>query len=133
MRGVDIFSQLQSYASIGRKQFRWWPKLAWFLIDIAIMNAYVLYTRKHAAKKISRHNFRTQLEEELVSSFSSRKRIGRPTSQTAIRTTETDTHSSVHSHGHARSCSQCGRSRPTENSLSICVSNVICMCVLVHV
>jgi hypothetical protein len=41
--GVDVLDQLHSYYSILRKSRRWWPRLAWWLIDAAISNAHRLY------------------------------------------------------------------------------------------
>lgn len=115
MRGVDVFSQLQSYASIGRKQFRWWPKLAWFLVEIAVMNAYVLYTQKQQTAKLSRERFRIHLAQELISTFSSRKKKGRPwpAQRTAAVAQRTDIpmHTSILSKSTAHSCTQCGWSR----------------------
>ena len=46
MRGVDVWSQKESYYRIGRKSNRWWPRLAWFLIDMAVSNSYVLYAHR---------------------------------------------------------------------------------------
>jgi hypothetical protein len=111
MRAVDIFSQLQSYASIGRKQFRWWPKLAWFLFDIAIMNAYVLYTRQHPDEKISKRQFRIQLAQELVASFTSRKRKGRPTQEATEYTGDTTMHIPWNPQNGSHPCTQCSRGR----------------------
>jgi Transposase IS4 len=111
MRAVDIFSQLQSYASIGRKQFRWWPKLAWFLFDIAIMNAYVLYTRQHPDEKISKRQFRIQLAQELVASFTSRKRKGRPTQEATEHTGDTTMHIPWNPQNGSHPCTQCSRGR----------------------
>ena len=48
MRGVDIFSQRESYSRPGRKSRRWWPRLAWFVIDMAVTNACVLYSQHQA-------------------------------------------------------------------------------------
>ena len=116
MRGVDVFSQMESYARIGRKQFRWWPKLAWFLIEIAVMNAYVLYTKKQQSNKLSREKFRIHLAQQLISSFSSRKKRGRPSqaqqSAGVAQRTDIGMHTSIRSREDSvHSCTQCGRSR----------------------
>jgi hypothetical protein len=41
--GVDTLDQRLSYYSLPRKSRRWWPRLAWWLIDVAIANAHRLY------------------------------------------------------------------------------------------
>jgi hypothetical protein len=84
MRGVDVFSQRESYARPGRKSRRWWPRLAWFLIDMAVSNAYVLYRQYAAglspqpAAAKSPTEFRRALINALVGTFTSRKKRGRP-------------------------------------------------------
>lgn len=91
MRGVDVFSQRESYARPGRKSRRWWPRLAWFLIDMAVNNACVLYSqyaatlpsRPTAAK--SPTEFRRALINGLVGTFTSRKKRGRPWAAARVR------------------------------------------------
>ena len=78
MRGVDVYSQRESYARIGRKTPRWWPHLAWFMIDIAINNACVLYNLRTTTPKLTSTQFREQLMHLLVGEFTQRKKRGRP-------------------------------------------------------
>jgi hypothetical protein len=63
--GVDTLDQLQSYYSMARKSKRWWPRLAWWLIDMCVINSYKLYTLKHSSK-IRLLEFREKLMEELA-------------------------------------------------------------------
>jgi len=63
--GVDIMDQLQSYYSIGRKNRRWWPRLAWWLIDMCILNAHRLNEIKKN-EKMSVREFREDLMHELA-------------------------------------------------------------------
>jgi hypothetical protein len=92
MRGVDVFSQRESYSRIGRRAKRWWPRLAWFLIDMAINNAYILYGRYMAGQEESNvaaqspKAFRRALMQALVGTFTARKKRGRPTSQPKLAT-----------------------------------------------
>jgi hypothetical protein len=87
MRGVDVFSQRESYSRIGRRARRWWPRLAWFLIDMAINNAYILYGQYVARQEHkdtaaeSPKAFRRALMQALVGTFTARKKRGRPWSQ----------------------------------------------------
>jgi hypothetical protein len=96
MRGVDVFSQRESYSRIGRKSRRSWPRLAWFLVDICVSNAFVLYKQHcaaHAAQAppaqgpprlpsdaVSQKAFRRSLMHALVEGFTARKKRGRPPS-----------------------------------------------------
>ena len=77
-RAVDVYSQRESNARIGCKTNRWWPRLAWFLVDMAINNAHTLYKQRGAAPKLSPTQFRERLMEALVGDFTQRKKRGRP-------------------------------------------------------
>jgi hypothetical protein len=94
MRGVDVWSQKESYYRIGRKSNKWWPRLAWFLIDMAVSNAYVLYARYSAAQPsplthaASQKAFRIKLMNELAGTFTARKKRGRPSHTPKMREDE---------------------------------------------
>src|SRR4029077_10654353 len=76
--GVDTLDQLHSYYSIGRKSKKWWPRLAWWLIDMCIINAYSLYQQKKQVQ-ISQLEFPQRLMQELVQrSPQERATIGSP-------------------------------------------------------
>ena len=72
MRGVGVFAQRQSYTKIGRRK-RFYS-LVWFLLDVAIHNAFILYQQKHEQSSCDEKAFRKQLMQDLVSGFSARKR-----------------------------------------------------------
>jgi hypothetical protein len=74
MRGVDVLAQRQSYCKIGRRSRKWFYSLVWFLLDIAIHNAYILYQHKHTLKNYDEKAFRKQLMQELVAGFSARRK-----------------------------------------------------------
>ena len=63
--GVDRVDQMETYYRLGRRTKRWWPRLAWWLIDMCVINAYKLYTLKHSSK-IRLLEFREKLMEELA-------------------------------------------------------------------
>lgn len=63
-RSVDILNQLHYGYLIGRKAQRCWPRLAWWLIDACILNAYTLWsTVQHSSKHL---DFRIQLMHQLA-------------------------------------------------------------------
>jgi hypothetical protein len=72
MRGVDVFSQRLSYSKIGRRSMKWFYSIAWFLVDTAIHNAFVLYQRRHNKTNFGEKDFRMELMQQLVGSFSAR-------------------------------------------------------------
>jgi hypothetical protein len=63
-RSVDVSNQLHYSYPTGRKAKRAWPRLAWWLIDISIVNAFKLWSiGKEAPKQL---DFREQLMHSLV-------------------------------------------------------------------
>ena len=108
MRGVDVFAQIQSYYQIGRRSRRNWRRLAWYFIDIAIINAYVLYEQYgQDTEMMSQHDFRLRLQSELIGSFTARLKRGRPP---AVETQPNDgaLHHTPGRSPTSRDCSVCG-------------------------
>lgn len=73
MRGVDVFAQRQSYNKIGRRSRKWYYSLLWFLLDVAIHNAFILFQQKHKRESYDEKTFRKALMQQLVGDFSARK------------------------------------------------------------
>jgi len=90
MRGVDVFSQRRSYTKIGRRCRKWFFSLAWFLVDIAVHNAYILYQHKHNKANYREKDFRQELMQLLVDEFSARAKAvsGRKRAMAALHQLE---------------------------------------------
>lgn len=65
MAGVDRSDQLTSYYSCPRKTIRWYKKIIFHLLDITVLNSFILYNIK-ATKKITMADFRIQLMKSLL-------------------------------------------------------------------
>ena len=63
-RGVDVINQLHYSYLVGRKARRCWPRLAWWLIDMCIINAFRLYQKNRT--HVSHLDFRKGLMHQLV-------------------------------------------------------------------
>ena len=68
MGGVDLTDQHLSYYSMTtRRSLKWWKKVFWRLIDITIINAWILYRSNHPSSAVKTQRlFRLKLIEELV-------------------------------------------------------------------
>ena len=68
MGGVDLTDQHLSYYSMTtRKTLKWWKKTFWRLIDICILNAWIIFHQNVPQSAIkSQRLFRLKLIEELV-------------------------------------------------------------------
>lgn len=73
MGGVDRFDQLLERYSIGRRANKWWHRIFYYLLDMAIVNAYILM-KINKRSKIDQLTFRLNLARQLISGYSSRKR-----------------------------------------------------------
>lgn len=69
-RSVDVLSQLHYAYPIGRKARRCWPRLAWWLLDMCVVNAFKLWSI--GQRRPSQLDFREQLMYELLAQISSR-------------------------------------------------------------
>jgi hypothetical protein len=68
-RSVDVSNQLHYSYLIGRKSKKAWSRLAWWLLDMCIVNAFQLWSiGKEAPKQL---NFREELMRDLVKLFGS--------------------------------------------------------------
>jgi hypothetical protein len=67
--GVDTVDQLRDSYSIGRKSLKWWPRLAWWCIDMCIVNAYSLHCMNNS-NQITHLQFRERLMHQLVEKYS---------------------------------------------------------------
>ena len=63
-RSVDVLSQLHYAYAPGRKAMRCWPRLAWWLLDMCIVNAFKLWSI--GQQRPSQLDFRTELMHELL-------------------------------------------------------------------
>ena len=66
--GVDTVDQLRDSYSIGRKSLKWWPRLAWWCIDICIINAYSLHCM-NKSDHMTHLRFRERLMHQLLEKY----------------------------------------------------------------
>ena len=67
MGGVDKCDQLLTYYRFKHRTVKWWRIAFIRLIDIAIVNAYILYAMSNQQqRKLNHQQFRVQLAKELL-------------------------------------------------------------------
>jgi hypothetical protein len=122
--GVDTVDQLRQYYAMQRKSMKNWPSLAWWLIDICIINSYTLWCLDTKAD-ITQFDFRRALLKQIPAAF--------PPSSTRVHLapspllyTTTDGHWPKHSHK-SRKCMHCSRGRAGRRK-----SEVVCKQCGVH-
>ena len=83
MSGVDKGDQLRKYYRVRSKSRKNYKYIFWFIFDTSIVNAYILSKYSPSTVIASKENlkhFRLKLAQELIGSYRSRKRAGRPRS-----------------------------------------------------
>jgi hypothetical protein len=75
-RSVDVLSQLHYAYAPGRKAMRCWPRLAWWLLDMCIVNAFKLWSiGQHHPSQL---DFRIQLMHQLMEQYPTGRRAAPP-------------------------------------------------------
>ena len=66
MGGVDLADQLRQVHTIHQKHRMWWKYLCFYLLDVSIVNAYIVYKATPGVKSVSHLQFNTQLAHQLI-------------------------------------------------------------------
>lgn len=74
MRGVDRNDQLRQYYNVRTKSRKFYKYIYWFLLDMAITNAFIIFRVNTKTKPPSLRQFHLQLAKELIGDYNSRKR-----------------------------------------------------------
>jgi hypothetical protein len=75
-RSVDVLSQLHYAYLPGRKAMKCWPRLAWWLLDMCVVNAFKLWSK--GQQRPGQLGFREELMHELLAQL---PKEGRPVRQ----------------------------------------------------
>ena len=86
MSGVDKGDQMRNYYMVRLRCMKYYKYIFWFLFDVSITNTYILSpfipSTSIPNMKCTLKCFRLTLATELISTYCSRKRLGRPKSIT---------------------------------------------------
>ena len=77
MGGVDMADARRKNYTCSRRSRRWWLRLFYFLVDVSVVNSYILAQESPLFPKMGLKEFIISLAENLMSSYNSRKRPGR--------------------------------------------------------
>ncbi|XP_060702870.1 piggyBac transposable element-derived protein 4-like isoform X1 [Hemiscyllium ocellatum] len=129
MGGVDLSDQMRSYYPVGRPSKKWWRCVLWYLMNITIVNAWLIFKKSsHDPPLPSRYdhlNFRTSLAKLLRGDYSAgASRKGRLSSSSDTRYPVIFRNPSVHNlvkiQGRKKVCRQCSKyKRKTASGRSV--------------
>ena len=69
MKGVDISNQLISYYEIDIRMRKWWKRLFNHLIDIAVVNSFILYNKSGRGEQLSQKKFRESIVMSVIAKY----------------------------------------------------------------
>jgi hypothetical protein len=126
-RSVDVSNQLHYSYPTGRKAKRAWPRLAWWLIDISIVNAFKLWSiDKDAPKQL---DFREELMHTLVKLFGSNREAVQASRGANVSVALVKDHYLVAA-GEKRDCVVCSsRAQQRKESSYICSRCKVHLCI----
>ena len=67
-------NQQRQHYSVGRSSYKWYRYLFWFLLDISIINSFIVYNAHRTGqrqRRVKQLNFRVNLAKALIRGFSS--------------------------------------------------------------
>jgi len=137
MGGVDRFDQLKERYEIGRRSVKWWLRILYYLLDMAIVNSFTLWKlNKRVNRNRSQMTFRLSLARLLIADFSSRKQVGRPASFLGKRHSVPDNVRMVGVGQHMpivgktfRRCRQCSTKEKEKRSRYTCSFCTVPLCI----
>ncbi|KAJ8883265.1 hypothetical protein PR048_015107 [Dryococelus australis] len=69
MRGVDVGDQILSKFHVMRRYSKAYKKIFFYVVDMMLLNSYILYKKLHGKKDRTLHAFTQKLAEELLESY----------------------------------------------------------------
>ena len=66
MGGVDKSDQLLSYYGFSHRMVKWWKRAAFHSLDMAVVNAYIVYKTSAQSKKLTHEQFRIESAKEML-------------------------------------------------------------------
>ena len=123
-RSVDVLSQLHYAYLPGRKAQRCWPRLAWWLLDMCVINAFKLWSA--AVQHPGQLRFREELMHELLAQLPPDEKPSRASKRPKAADSLAKDHYPEHSQ-QIGDCAAC--SRQPENRVR---THVVCAACRVH-
>lgn len=136
---VDKTDMLKALYEIDRKSKKWWHRLIWYFLDLAVLNSFIIFRYKQSTSTLSLKKFRQSVVSGLVgvSSIAVRKR-GRPGPSASIpvkrfRTsvpTEKRHKECAHmpKHASSRRCAHCSTRDDPHRTIWMCSTCEVPLC-----
>ena len=74
MKGFNLSNQLINYYELNRKTIKWWKRIFFHLLDIAIVNSFIIY-KKYLNANITQKQYRIKIIKTIIKKYN--MKIGR--------------------------------------------------------
>ena len=81
MGGVDLADARRKTYSCSRRSKKWWHRLFYYLVDVSVVNSYILLSESPHCASRTQKEFILELSQELMGKFNVRKRPPQPSGQ----------------------------------------------------
>lgn len=114
MGGVDIANHFMASYSFSRKTIKWWRKMFFWLVEVSIVNSYILFTttKEAGVRSICQRNYRQNLIQQLVGDTKNSNKRVRPSHEVDDERLNGELHCIYELHGNKkRDCTVCSNRR----------------------
>lgn len=119
MGGVDLNDQLRTYYTIGRKSVKWWRCCFFYLLEVPVLNAYIVYkkTPRPADVPVLNHfQFHLEVARSLMSGSTRKRNAPEIPTLRGNSVTDYEKHKRVRLPGRKKQCYNCrSENRRTES------------------
>lgn len=81
---VDKADMLKSYYEISRKSKKWWQRIFWHFVDVALVNSFIIYSQLFPESRMKLVDFRRAVVDSLVK-FPKRAKRGKPFKKSPLK------------------------------------------------
>lgn len=81
---VDKADMLKTTYEIDRKSRKWWPRILWHFVDVAIVNSFIIYKERCTESTLILKDFRLAIVTGLVGATSETPHRGRPSCEMPV-------------------------------------------------
>lgn len=113
---VDKADMMKSTYQINRKSKKWWPRILWHFVDVAVVNSFIIYKQRLSdGSNVDLKSFRLSIVSGLVGAKTENPRKGRPVGEKPVSSFKPnvplekrwDQAAHMPKHGNSRRCALC--------------------------
>jgi hypothetical protein len=136
MAFVDKMDMLKSLYEIDPKSKKWWHRILFHFIDVALVNSFIIYKDRSSEKIESLEHFRLSVMIGLIGAAPNKTRKGRPSNDTPVNNFKVtvgyeirfDNCAHLPVHGNSRRCAFCSTRKEHHRTVWTCTLCQVGLC-----